>query len=151
MKTKDIIITALIVLVVIIGFVVSANYNSKDEDTNESSRLKEITYTEYEALLASDDAVVIYVGRPTCSACVSFIPNLEEVLEENDLYVNYLNTDNLSNEELSKVASSTEYFSTSGIRTPHTMVIKNKTVVDTLLGAAAKENIISFFQANGLI
>lgn len=109
------------------------------------SNLKEISYSEYKKLIDSKETFILEVMREDCSACKSFKPNLEEVIDKYNIEVKYINTDNLSEDELDE-------FGISG--TP-TLIFYNDGVEETtasrLVGSVSQEKIISKFKANGFI
>lgn len=41
----------------------------------------------------------VYIGRPTCPHCEFFYPRLEKAIEESNVEVYYINTDNIENQE----------------------------------------------------
>ena len=123
--------------------------NSIPED--ERSDLKEINIDEYLSLKESNDAYsVIYVARPTCSYCILQKPIMENIVYKYGVTVNYLNTDELSDEGVSKLRDSDEYFE-SGWGTPLTLIVKDNKIVDKIEGASVSSTIIDLFKKYGII
>ncbi|MGL5549309.1 MAG: thioredoxin family protein, partial [Culicoidibacterales bacterium] len=48
--------------------------------------------------LDNQEDFLVYIGRPTCSACVEFLPKLESAAKTNELIVDYYNVDDASAE-----------------------------------------------------
>ena len=109
------------------------------------SNLKEISYKEYKNLIDSKESFILDVMREKCSACKSFKPNLEAVIDKYNIEVKYINTDKLSDDELDE-------FGISG--TP-TLIFYNDGVEETtasrLVGSVSQDKIIAKFKANGFI
>lgn len=109
------------------------------------SNLKEISYKEYKNLIDSKESFILEVMREECSACKSFKPNLEAVIDKYNIEVKYINTDKLSDDELDE-------FGISG--TP-TLIFYNDGVEETtasrLVGSVSQDKIIAKFKANGFI
>lgn len=108
----------------------------------ESKYLKEISYKEYEELIKNKESFVVEIMRDGCSACESFKPTLKEFTEEYKIEVKYINTDNLTDEEI-------DTFGISG--TPTLIFYKDgveQTVSSRLIGAVSKDKIVAKFKAN---
>lgn len=109
------------------------------------SNLKEISYKEYKNLIDSKESFILEVMREECTACKSFKPNLEAVIDKYNIEVKYINTDKLSDDELDE-------FGISG--TP-TLIFYNDGVEETtasrLVGSVSQDKIIAKFKANGFI
>ena len=107
----------------------SSSASSVEEESNsikdsEKADLTSIGIDQYLELLKGSEASVIYIGRPTCSHCVIQKPIMEHLVYKYGVKVNYLNTDDLDDDGISKLQSSNEYFS-EGWGTPLTLVVKD--------------------------
>lgn len=71
--------------------------NIKDE-----SLVNILDYNETKELLTSKTGI-IYFGFPSCPWCRNILPILLDVAKENNVYVNYLNIRNISDEEKSEL------------------------------------------------
>jgi predicted bacteriocin transport accessory protein len=103
---------AILGLVFIIGFSILVSNLTGPEEAK-LPVFKTITYAEYEQLF--DDTkkglVFVYVGRPTCSYCVKIQPLLKTLEEEENMVFNYLNTDEMTAEEINtKISTTTAAF-----------------------------------------
>ena len=123
-----------------------------DENIPEDQRkeLNSISIDQYLEMLKGEEAKVIYIGRPTCGHCVKQKPIMENIKFEYDVEINYLNTDELSDEGINKLISSNEYFS-EGFGTPLTLIVKNNEIVDKAVGETSKKNMVEMFKNNSLI
>lgn len=112
--------------------------------------LNYIDYEEYEKLLKSDEKNVIVVGQSTCSYCVQAKLTLNEIVEENDITINYLNISYLTEEEGEKFESSLDYFEDSW-GTPIMMIVKDGKIVDIIEQYVEKDEYVEFLEENGVI
>jgi len=115
-----------------------------------SIAIKEISYQKLLELFNSDTTSIIYIGRPSCSACTSFYPNLRKAAEKNNLDINYLNTDNLTSEDKENLRLLIEDFTTT-IVTPYTFTVQSGNIIDKLVGSYEVSTIEKLFRNSGLI
>lgn len=122
--------------------------NIKDDEKKD---LTTINIDEYLSLKDSSDASsVIYIGRPTCSHCVIQKPIMEHLAYKYDITINYLNTDELSDDDITKLRDSDEYFK-GGWGTPLTLIVKDGKIQDKIEGEASINTLTSLFQQYGII
>ncbi|MBO5138255.1 MAG: thioredoxin family protein [Bacilli bacterium] len=122
--------------------------NIKDEEKKD---LTTINIDEYLSLKDSSDASsVIYIGRPTCSHCVIQKPIMEHLAYKYDITINYLNTDELSDDDITKLRDSDEYFK-SGWGTPLTLIVKDGKIQDKIEGEASINTLTSLFKQHSII
>ena len=74
------------------------------------AELNNIGIDEYLTLLAGEEPAAIYLARPTCSHCQVQKPIMENLVYKYDVKINYLNTDELDNEGMTKLQSSDDFF-----------------------------------------
>ena len=117
--------------------------------------LEQIGMTEFTTLLNDDSASVIYIARPTCGYCQQQEPIVKEIIGEYEgLPIFYLNTDNLTSDEMSKLFKTDKaLFGEDGkdFGTPTTIVVKKGKIIDSVVGLTDKDNYISFLKQNGFI
>ena len=163
-----IVVVICLVVAIIISMVVtssSGSYNkgngssssagSVEEESNsikdsEKADLTSIGIDQYLELLKGSEASVIYIGRPTCSHCVIQKPIMEHLVYKYGVKVNYLNTDDLDDDGISKLQSSNEYFS-EGWGTPLTLVVKDGDIKDKASGETSIADLVSMFEKYDLI
>ena len=112
--------------------------------------LNYIGYDEYDKLLNSDKKNVIVVGQSTCSYCVQAKVTLNDIVEENDITINYLNISYLTEEEGEKFESSLDYFENSW-GTPIMMIVQDGKLVDIIEQYVDKDEYVEFLEENGVI
>ena len=113
------------------------------------SYMKEISYSEYHDLLDNKESFILEIMRTDCSACVSFKPKITQVANDYKIEVKYINTDNLSKEEVDKL-----YDETGISGTPTVIFYVNgneETKSSRINGSVSTDKIISKFKANNFI
>lgn len=126
-----------IALIIVVPIIIQNNKTSK--------LIKEI-----EDVMNSSDAKVIYMARPTCYYCNLLEPITDSLKEEYNLDYYYINTDELSNSELSKVLKLFDR-TTDTFGTPYLIITKDGKVVAEQNGYADEDVIFNFFKTNGII
>ena len=129
-----------ILLIILIVFICSAC---------SSSKLKEISYSNFKQKLDNKETFFLVVTRDGCQYCEKFVPTVEEVLSEYNVVGYNLNYTNLNDSD--KELFDKEYDVTS---TPTTIFIKNgeeMSVLQRIEGNVAKEKLINKLKSNGYI
>ena len=109
---------------------------------------------------------VVYLGRSTCSACVSFVPTLKAMQTKYNFVTQYLDittvkADSDSHKALLEKLSSKVTLTVNGSTetksygeyygyTPMTFIIKNGKFVDGIVGAYSESSFESFLNENGI-
>ena len=103
-----------------------------------------INITEFESIYAKDEESYIYIGRPTCSACVASAPWAKRIASEMEKTIYYINTDEVMTSDLQKIATLTEgAFKGS---TPTYIKVKNGKVIKSKEGAGSYTDLSEFFK-----
>lgn len=105
---------------------------------------------------------ILYLGRSTCSACVAFLPGLQETQKEMDFTTDYLDITKVdtSSDDFKKFSSLLSKEITQNVNgtsqtgkisefyglTPMIVVIKNGEAVDAIVGSYSKENLQKFLK-----
>lgn len=169
---KDSLKTAIIVilvLVIVIGgsFVISmvgndsvnakrtnanheSNFQQEEIPESEQADLTMITIDDYLSLKKGSELSIIYIARPTCGYCQQEEPIVKNLVYLHQLKVNYLNTDTLDEDGFNALTGSDEFFS-SGFGTPTIILVKDDAIQDSARGYHTKDELIEFFQKNGLM
>ena len=119
----------------------------KDSEKKEFSQIDVAKYLEY---YEGSEPQIILLARPTCSYCQIATPIIQNIMYEYDINVNYLNTDEFTDETQTQFVKSDEFFS-SGFGTPVLFIVKDKTIIDKVDGMTDKAHYIEFFKLNGFI
>ncbi len=113
--------------------------------------LNYIDYEQYEKLLNSKENEVIVVGQSTCSYCVQAKIILNEIAEEEDVDINYLNISYLTEDEGKEFESSLDYFEEEQWGTPLMLIVKNGKLVDIIEQLVTKDEYIDFLEENEVL
>lgn len=130
-----------ILLLVLIVFLFSA--------CGKSSNLKEMSYSDFQKKLKSNDTFFFVVVKDGCSFCENYEPKLEEVLDEYDVIGYKLNLTDLTEQEYKEFMTK---YNVSG--TPNTIFIENGSEVSIMQridGDASKSVIIEKLKSKDYI
>ena len=151
MKKTDFILIGLVLVLIIVG-VLSSKGTVAEEEIKFPLQLKgevglnEITYKEYEEMVNNGDAFVVVIERTGCSYCQMYMPIMEEVAKEQKIAVTYINTDNLSQDEMEKLSTTNKYLKKNQWGTPTTLFMLGDRIVDSIGGYVEKDSIEKFFK-----
>lgn len=124
--------------------------NSSEDVSLEDAGFNEVSVDEYLSLINEPEKNVILVARPTCGFCEKFTPVLKQASEELGVKINYINTDEFTDDDWTKFNSSLEYLNTEEWGTPLTLIVQNNEAVDINSGYVELSEIKKFFTDNGL-
>ena len=178
------IFTALVVIAIIMGVNLlftmisltnggSGNNNSSNSSTSgtqtndyDVSDFDALTLAQVLKLFDSKDTSVLYLGRSSCSACVSFLPTLKSVQKDLGFKTKYLDITTVDtsssdyNTFISKLTKEIEVNangtkSTGKISefygyTPMVIIIKDGKAVNASVGALSESNFKKFLSSNGI-
>ena len=173
--TMLIVVLVISVMSLMIGLV---NYSNTKGTTNNStpsssdSVLEDYDVSMFNEVSVSDilkflgtsnkETHILYLGRSTCSACVAFLPGLQETQKEMNFTTDYLDITKVdtSSDDFKKFSSLLSKEITQNVNgtsqtgkisefyglTPMIVVIKNGEAVDAIVGSYSKENLQSFLK-----
>lgn len=114
---------------------------------DERTSPNEISIDDYLDLYNGSQNSIVLLSRPTCSYCKIATPILENIIYKYNVKINYLNIDNLGDDDVAKLVSSDDYFS-QGYGTPLLLVVGDGKISDQVEGLTTKSEYISFFKEN---
>lgn len=109
----------------------------------------EISYSELNKMIDEKKDFILFIGSSSCSACAAYEITLNDIIEEYNVDVKYIDLSKLSKEDESALVSE---FPISG--TPATIFITNGDEEDThnrIDGNQKKSKIIEKLEENGYI
>lgn len=130
------------VLLAILGIVLLIGCGSKNKYT-------ELSFNDLQLKLGNKDSFVLVIGSSTCSACAKYEETMESVIKNEKVEIFYLDLNDLSDEEYSKIYS--KYVIQS---TPTTIFIKEGlegSTYDRIIGAAGYSDIVDNLKKHGVI
>ncbi len=110
-----------------------------------------IDLEEYTKLIASKKPQIIALGSIISEESNEAQQTLWDLVSENDVKINYLSIENLTEKELDTLYTSLGYFQENETGIPMIIVVKNKQVLDSSLENLDKEGYIEFFKKNNLM
>ena len=146
----------------------SSNSSTSGTQTNDYdvSDFDALTLAQVLKLFDSKDTSVLYLGRSSCSACVSFLPTLKSVQKDLGFTTKYLDITTVDtsssdyNTFISKLTKEIEVNangtkSTGKISdfygyTPMVIIIKDGKAVNASVGALSESNFKKFLSSNGI-
>lgn len=153
-KVLKVVAIVLIVLSVI-GAAVGVSYIKDDENTNygekltlETAGFKNISIDKYLELIKKPEKNIILVARPTCGYCEQFTPVLKQAMGDMKLTINYINTDEFSQDDWTKFTNSLPYLKEEW-GTPLVLITQNGELVEKSEGYTELDTIKTFFKNNG--
>lgn len=127
--------------------------NQTVEETTDSELSKagfnEVKLDEYINLVKGTEKSIVLIARPSCGYCEKFTPILKQASEEMNLTINYLNTDNLSEDEWSTFTESVTYLKEEEWGTPTVLIVQNGDSIAENSGYVELDVIKKFFTDNG--
>ena len=154
-KQKDIILVLLVAVVLIIALVLTGNKNKLDIELpialEGTAGFNEITYTEYEEKLNTEAPFLVVIVNDGCGYCDMYKPVVEEVANEYNLPISYINLANLTSEEKTLLSSSNSYLKKQQWGTPTTLFMYGDSVVETIGGYIDKDEFVEFVKENFVV
>lgn len=150
MKKSDIALIIGVVLIIVVGIIIFGTNDDKVEfdlplTLNGDVGLTELTYSEYEEKIDSEDPFVVIIERATCSHCVNYMPVVEEFANDYNIPIYYIDTDTLEEDEFTALQKSNTFFKkSSNWGTPTTIILVGNQAVDYLEGEADADGLYDF-------
>ncbi len=112
--------------------------------------LNYIGLEEYKTILAENKLNVIVVGQSLCQYCAAAKVVLNQLVDQTNVKINYINITYLTDSESEEFHNSLEYLS-KGYGTPVMFVTKKGQVVDVLEGYTTLDKYTEFLTKNGVL
>lgn len=130
------------VLLAILGIVLLTGCGGKKGYT-------ELSFNDLQLKLGNKESFVLVIGSSTCSACAKYEETMKSVIKSEKVEIFYLDLNDLSDDEYSKIYS--KYVIQS---TPTTIFIKEgieTSTYDRIIGAAGYSDIVDNLKKHGVI
>lgn len=151
MKKSDFLLIG-IVLVIVLLSLFSSKGNEEMEEVNYpltlvgEKGLHEITYNEYQEKVDNGDPFIVVIESANCGYCTMYMPILEEVAEEENIPIYYIDIAALTDEDLNKLSTENKYLKKNQWGTPTTLFMLGDRVLDALGQYTEKDGVISFLE-----
>lgn len=170
-KNKKGRIIGIIILIIIMGSVYFQGINGSsnetagsniDEESETDTTTKDdsayvninfIDYNGFQTLYGGSDRTILVLGQTGCSHCDEYKPTLNEIAKEENIKINYLDIRELSQEEYANLTNKlNDYFKDhEKWGTPLTIILENKTIIDSHEGYAEKNETLEFYKENKIV
>ena len=110
-----------------------------------------INYRRLDTMLNDKESFVLVLGSATCPACSTYRRTMEEIIREHKLMIYYVNVDDFTNAEMSRLAEIFDLGERWGTPTTLFVVDGQEVAEDRIRGAANKEAVISSLIKYGYI
>lgn len=153
MKKKDIALIAGVILMVVVTFFAMQSTSAQKIElplvlSGEETTLTKIDYSSYVEKINNNDNFIIIIERTGCGYCEMYMPIVEESASELAIPVYYIDTADLSSDELTELGVSNSYLKRNQWGTPTTLLMSGSTVVDSISGLVEKEKFVEFIEKN---
>lgn len=170
------ILVVIMAILAIINLSILVSNNSGQTTTNEdltpnsTDTSADYDVSEFDEIKASDlskesknKTIVVYIGRSSCGYCVQFVPILKSVQEKYNFTTKYIDIAKIINYNSSSISDQDAYNLLTNMKTnseqkgimeqfgstPMTLVIKNNTIVDSIVGATDESTLTKLIEDNG--
>lgn len=170
------ILVVIMAILAIINLSILVSNNSVQTTTNEdltpnsTDTSADYDVSEFDEIKASDlskesknKTIVVYIGRSSCGYCVQFVPILKSVQEKYNFTTKYIDIAKIIDYNSSSISDQDAYNLLTNMKTnseqkgimeqfgstPMTLVIKNNTIVDSIVGATDESTLTKLIEDNG--
>ncbi len=155
-KYKDRILLIILGIILIIGYIVSDNKLEPNKKPEISTGFANISVNQYLNLLKDNKLSIIYLGSNNCPHSKRATTILAAIVNEYDINVNFLNSDNFTQTDKVKFNGSVKEFNEGKWGTPTVMIVKNNKIVEMADGIGsddvkAKERYVNLFKKYEII
>jgi len=112
-----------------------------------------VDYLEFKTIMASPKNEIMVIGATSCSYCQKARPIFNEIIDENDIVINYININLISTESDYNllIAMLNAKYGSGTWGTPITLIVKNNVIVDSPQGLTTKDKYEALFIKNGIM
>ena len=149
MKKSDLLLVGLVLVIVVVAFCSSKGTIALDDVEYPltlvgEKGLHELSYDQYETMVDNGDAFIVVIESATCGYCTMYMPILEDVANEKNIPLYYIDISTLSNDDLNDLSSKNAYLKKNQWGTPTTLFMLGDRVLDTIGGYTEKDGVLSF-------
>lgn len=170
------ILVVIMAILAIINLSILVSNNSGQTTTNEdltpnsTDTSADYDVSEFDEIKASDlskesknKTIIVYIGRSSCGYCVQFVPILRSVQEKYNFTTKYIDIAKIIDYNSSSISDQDAYNLLTNMKTnseqkgimeqfgstPMTLVIKNNTIIDSIVGATDESTLTKLIEDNG--
>lgn len=136
----------IIIIIGVIGAIIALIVFGMIQTSAERKKVME----EFNKAYAAETEKLVYLGRPGCSACVTFRPTFEKVINDYKLSFVDINTDTIAATQLEEIVNKIG-LELDSFGTPTIAVVKDNKVINSSVGVISEESLIEFLKNNNVI
>ena len=121
--------------------------NIKENEKKDFTEINIDTYIEY---YSNEDSKIILIGRSGCPYCQIAEPILKNISYQHNITIYYLNSDNFTQEDETKLLESNDFFN-SEWGTPLLMIVGSNSLIDKVDGLTDTAHYNDFLKRNHFI
>jgi len=135
----------ILTLIAILSFMAS-DLKRKEELKNKYEthivKYNNISVDDYFELLDKEEVSLVYIGRDSCRFCMMQNAVLKNLIDNYKIKVNFINTNKLKDDDISRIAKTYDDFKENGLGTPTVMLVGNKKIIMYKRGYIKEEELI---------
>ena len=128
----------------------NAKQYSANVKEDEKKEFIQINTTDFIEMYNQSEKKIVLIARPTCQYCQIAEPIIQNIAYKYNLDINYLNTDEFSEEDRGDFIKTDEAFE-NGFGTPFLIIVGNGKINDKVDGLTDQDHYLEFFKNNGYI
>lgn len=155
---KDKLIDILPIIAILIIVFLVAVMVSNERNISKTMKIHNISFNEYKEKIMEDKFTIILIGRDNCSHCANYKPLVNQVANDYNLDVWYLNTDTLEKDEylflhdnVNVLKDQYDPEGNPGIPTPATVVYRKGYELDSVLGDVGSKGFQNILVKSGVV
>ena len=158
------------VILICKGNITSSTNENSSEEINQDYDVSMMESVDLDTMLNDvfkrEDIQVVYMGRPTCSHCIEFLPSLQKAQEEMGYKTVYLDIETVdsSSDQFEEFVSKLDKNYTMNVNgeeqtdtygsfygyTPAVFLYQNGEMIDGKIGALSYDELVEWLEANGV-
>lgn len=146
MKKSDIGLIIGVVLIMVVAAFVSVGKPFEKVSLTGEVGYSTIDYEKYNELLEGEEYFFIAIGRTGCSFCEKYKPVLEEVAEDLELPIHYIDIADLEEDEIEEFSTSNSYLKNNEWGTPTTLILNKDEVIASQQGYVDEDKLEEFIE-----
>lgn len=119
--------------------------------TEEENKLTEITEEKFNELLNLKDKNIIFIENENCKYCSDIKQNLNSIINEYGITINYINIGDINSELSKNIESKLKNLNQDTFTPPMTIIVESGKLLNNVIGLSTKEYFIDIFSINGII
>lgn len=143
----------------LVDFFIDTEILPSDAEYPGEKNITFVDFKKYEELIYENKTNIVVIGASSCSNCIAFKPTINEVADEYDIVINYLDLDKVTQDEKQSFYTSLDnlgyddpdYLNDGSFGTPTILIVENGKIKDYVIGRRTISQLVREFTKLGLI